>query len=92
MLSDRNFSTEYCSEFQNKDISVACRAIGIPMPQIDIFVNGVIIEPFQQEGSEAVIRLPPISFGEVVMFECQASTLTATANITIDLTYTCTLL
>ena len=62
------------------------------MPQIDIFVNGDIIEPFQQEGSEVVVRLPPISYGEVVMFECQACTLTASINITIDLTYTCMLL
>ena len=90
VLSDQNSSTEYCSELQRRNISVACRAIGIPEPQVDIFVNGNIVEPFNRRENEVVIRLPPISFGEVVMFECQASTITTTSDITVNLSYTCT--
>ena len=89
VLSDQNSSTEYCSELQSNNISVACRAVGVPEPRVDIFVNGNIIEPFQQRENEVVIRLAPISFGEVVMFECQASTMTTTTNITVNLSYTC---
>ena len=56
-------------------------------------MNGNIIEPFNRtendvEG-EVVIRLAPISFGEVVMFECQASTMIATSSVTVNLSYTC---
>ena len=85
VLSDQNSSTEYCSELQSRNISVACRAVGIPKPQVDILVNGNIIEPFNQT-EEVVITLAPISYGEVVMFECQASTMTTTR---INITYTC---
>ena len=89
VLSDQNSSTEYCSELQSKNISVACRAVGIPEPQVNIFVNGNIVEPFNQTENEVVIRLVPISYGEVVMFECQASTMITTSNITVNLSYTC---
>ena len=89
MLPDQNSSTDYCSELQSKDISVACRAVGIPEPQVDILVNGIIVEPFNQTGNEVVIRLAPISYGEVVTFECQASTMTTTTNIEVNLSYTC---
>ena len=89
IVLDQNSSTEYCSELQRRNISVACRAVGIPKPQVDIFVNGNIVEPFYQTENEVVIRLAPISYGEVVMFECQASTMTTTSNITVNLSYTC---
>ena len=89
VLSDQISSTEYCSELQSKNISVACRAVGIPEPHVDIFVNGNIIDPFDQTENEVVIRLAPILFGEVVMFECQASTMTTTTNIIVNLSYTC---
>ena len=89
VLSDQNLSTEYCSELQSKTISIACRAVGIPEPQVNILVNGNIIEPFQQTENEVVIRLAPISFGEVVMFECQASTMTTTTSVAVNLSYTC---
>ena len=89
VLSDQNLSTEYCSELQSKNISVACRAVAIPEPQVNVLVNGDIIEPLQQREGEVVIRLAPISFGEVVMFECQASTMTATSNVFVNLSYTC---
>ena len=89
IVSDQNSSTEYCSELQSKDISVACRAVGIPEPQVDIFVNGNIIEPFNRTENEVAIRLAPILYGEVVMFECLASTMTTNASIRINLTYTC---
>ena len=90
-LSDLNSSTEYCSDLQNKDISVACRAVGIPEPQVNVLVNGNITEPFEQASSEVVIRLPPVPYGETVIFECQASTNTTTLNVTVNLTYTCKL-
>ena len=92
-LSDSNSSTEYCSDLQGKDISVACRAVGIPEPQIDVLVNGNVTEPFGQASSEVVIRLSPIPYGEAVIFECQASTDTTTLNITstVNFTYTCKL-
>ena len=89
MLPDQNSSTDYCSELQSRNISVACRAVGIPEPQVDILVNGIIVEPFNRTGNEVVIRLAPISYGEAVMFECQASTMKATANIKVNLSYTC---
>ena len=89
VLPDQNSSTDYCSELQSKDISVACRAVGIPEPHVDILVNSIIVEPFNRTGNEVVIRLAPISYGEVVMFECQASTMTTTANIKVNLSYTC---
>ena len=90
MLSDGNSSTEHCSELQNKDIFVSCRAVGIPEPQVVILVNGNIAERFEQRGNnEAVITLPPVQYGEVVMFECQASTMTTTSNIIVNLSYTC---
>ncbi len=89
VLSDQNSSTEYCSELQGRNISVACRAVGIPEPQVDILVNGNIVEPFQQRENEVVIRIAPISFGEVAMFECQASTMTNTTKIILNVTYTC---
>jgi len=91
VLPDWNSNTKYCPELQNRDISVTCRAVGIPEPQIDIFVNGNISEPFQQSESEneVVIRSVPISYGEVVMFECQASTIENTSTITVNLKYTC---
>ena len=90
-LSDLNSSNEYCSDLQNKDISVACRAVGIPEPQVNVLVNGSITEPFEQASSEIVIRLPTIPYEEVVIFECQASTNTTTLNIIVNLTYTCKL-
>ena len=89
VLSDQNSSTEHCSELQSKSISVACRAVGIPEPQVNILMNGNIIEPFNGTENEVVIRLAPISFGEVVMFECQASTMTTTTSIAVNLSYTC---
>ena len=89
MLPNQNSSTDYCSELQSKNVSVACRAVGIPEPQVNILVNGNIVEPFQQRENEVVIRLVPISYGEVVMFECQASTMTTTSIITVNLSYTC---
>ena len=88
ILSDQNSSTEYCSELQRR-ISVACRAVSIPEPQVNILVNGNIVEPFQQREYEVVIRIAPISFGEVAMFECQASTMTNTTKIILNVTYTC---
>ena len=92
LLSDLNSSTEYCSDSQGKNISsVACRAVGIPEPQINVLVNGNVIEPFEQASSEVVIRLSPIPYGEAVIFECQASTNTTTMNITVNFTYTCKL-
>ena len=91
VLSDLNSSTEYCSDLQGKDISVACRAVGIPEPQINVLVNGYVTEPFEQASSEVVIRLSPIPYGEAVIFQCQASTDTATLNITVNFTYTCKL-
>ena len=93
LLSDSNSSTEYCSDLQIKDISVDCRAVGIPKPQINVLVNGNVTEPFEQASSEVVIRLSPIPYGEAVIFECQASTDTTTLNITstVNFTYTCKL-
>ena len=91
LLSDLNSSTEYCSDLQGKDIFVACRAIGIPEPHIDVLVNGNATEPFGQASSEVVIRLSPIPYGEVVIFECQTSTDTTVLNITVNFTYTCKL-
>ena len=90
-LSDLNSPTEYCSDLQSQDISVACRAVGIPEPQINVLVNGNITEPFEQASSEVVIRLPTIPYEEVVIFECQASTNTTTLSIIVNLTYTCKL-
>ena len=39
VLSDQNSSTEYCSELQSKIFSVACRAVGIPEPQVNCRVH-----------------------------------------------------
>ena len=91
LLSDLNSITKYCSDLQSNNISVACRAVGIPEPQIDVLVNGNVTEPFEQASSEVVIRLSPIPYGEAVIFECQASTDTTTLNITVNFTYTCKL-
>ena len=91
LLSDLNLSTEYCSDLQSNNISVACRAVGIPQPQIDVLVNGNVTEPFEQASNQVVIRLSPIPYGEAVIFECQASTDTTTLNITVNFTYTCKL-
>ena len=90
-LSDWNPSNEHCSDLQRKKISVACRAVGIPEPEINVLVNGNITEPFEQASSKVVIRLPPIPYEEVVIFECQASTNTTTLSIIVNLTYTCKL-
>jgi len=89
VLPDWNSTTKFCSELQNRDISVACRAVGIPEPRTNIFVNGNISEPFLQTENEVVIISAPLSYGEVMMFECQASTMTSTSTITVNLTYTC---
>ena len=89
VLPEWNSSSGHCSELQDRDISVACRAVGIPEPQVNILVNGNISEPFVQTGNEVVIRSVPISYGEIVMFNCQASTMTETSNIIVNLTYTC---
>ena len=91
LLSDLNSITKYCSDLQSNNISVACRAVGIPEPQVDVLVNGNVTEPFEQASSEVVIRLSPIPYGEAVIFECQASTDTTTLNITVNFTYTCKL-
>ena len=91
-LSDSNSFTEYCSDLQGKDISVACRAVGIPEPQINVLVNSNVTKPFEQASSEVVIRLSPIiPYGKAVIFECQASTDTTMLNITVNFTYTCKL-
>ena len=66
-----------------------CRAVGIPEPQVNILVNGTIVELFNETENEVVIRLAPISFEEVVMFECQASTMTTTTSLAVNLSYTC---
>ena len=94
ILPNWNSSTEYCSELQSKDITVHCKATGIPTPQICILVNGNITEPYLlgKDGSQLLIRLAPISYGEVMMFECQAFTMALTLNVTVNLTYTCKLL
>ena len=90
-LYDLNSTTEYCSDLQSQNISVACRAVGIPEPQVNVLVNGNIAEPFVQASNEVVIRLPPVPYGETIVFECQASTNTTTLNISVNLTYTCKL-
>ena len=90
MFSNWNPSTEYCSELQGRDIAVLCRAVGIPMPQVDVLVNGNFTEPsIRRTQSEVVLITAPISYGEVVIFECQASTETFTSSIIVNLTYTC---
>ena len=91
LLSDMNLSTEYCSDLQGRNISVACRAVGIPEPQVDVLVDGNVTEPVEQASNQVVIRLSPIPYGEAVIFECQASTDTTTLNITVNFTYTCKL-
>ena len=89
MLSNWNTSNEYCSDLQRKDIAVLCRAVGIPVPQVRILVNGTFIPSIIQTQNEAVVVSAPLSYGEVVMFECQASVDTFISSITINLTYTC---
>ena len=90
MLQNQSSSTDYCSELQRRNVSVTCRAVGIPEPQVDILVNGTIVEPFNGTENEVVIRLAPTIFGEIVMFECQASTMTTTTSLAVNLSYTCT--
>ena len=91
VLSNWNSSTEYCSELQSTDIAIHCRAVSIPQPQVDILVNGIVTEPsFRRGQHEAVVISAPIPYGEVVTFECQASTETVTSIVAVNLTYTCT--
>ena len=94
VLPNWNSSTEYCSELQNKDITVHCKATGVPSPQVEILVNGNITEPFlnQENDSQVLIRRAPISYGEVVKLECRAFNMEFTLNVTVNLTYTCKLL
>ena len=94
VLPNWNSSTEYCSELQNKDITVHCKATGVPSPQVEILVNGNITEPFlnRDNDSQVLIRRAPISYGEVVKLECRAFTTEFTLNVTVNLTYTCKLL
>ena len=90
MLSYWNTSTEFCSELQSKDIAVLCRAVGIPVPQVDILVNGNFIEPsLAQTKNEIVVVSAPFLYGEVVMLECRASTERFNSNVVVNLTYTC---
>lgn len=91
MLPNWNSSNEYCSELvQSSNISVHCRAVGIPMPQVDILVNGnIMIEPYRKTRNEVVLISAPIPYGEVVMFECRASTAMVTTSVIVNLTYTC---
>ena len=90
MFSNWNPSSEYCSELQDRDIAVLCRAVGIPMPQVDVLVNGNFTEPsIKITQNEVVLITAPISYGEVVIFECQASTETFTSSVIVNLTYTC---
>ena len=88
-FSNWNASTEYCSDIQGKDIAVLCRAVSIPVPQIRILVNGNLVPSIMRAQNEVVVISAPLSYGEVVMFECQASTETFTSSITINLTYSC---
>ena len=91
MLPDWNSSTEYCSELQSRDIMVHCKARGIPTPRVEILVNGIITEPFRRLADDDVLlRLTPISYGEVMTLECQAFTMEFALNVTVNLTYTCT--
>ena len=94
VLPNWNSSTEYCSELQNKDITVHCKATGIPRPQVEILVNGNITEPFlhPDNDSQVLLRRAPISYGEVVKLECRAFNMEFTLNVTVNLTYTCKLL
>lgn len=89
ILSDWNTSTEYCSDLERKDIAVLCRAVSIPVAQIRILVNGNFVPSIMRSLNEVVVMSAPLSYGEVVTFECQASTETFTSSITINLTYTC---
>ena len=93
VLPNWNSSTEYCSELQNKDITVHCKATGIPSPQVEILVNGNITEPFlnRDNDSQVLLRRAPISYGEVVKLECRAFNKEFTLNVTVNLTYTCKL-
>ena len=59
------------------------------MPQIRILVNGNLVPSIMRTENEVVVISAPLSYGEVVMFECQASTETFTSSITINLTYSC---
>ena len=96
VLPNWNSSTEYCSELQNKDITVHCKATGVPDPQIEILVNGMsnITQKFynSDNDSQLLIKIAPISYGEVMKLECRAFTTEFTLNVTVNLTYTCKLL
>ena len=89
VLSNWNSSTEYCSKLKSTDIAVHCRAVSIPQPQVDILVNGIVTEPSFRQDYEVVVISAPVSYGEVVTFECRVSTETVTSIVAVNLTYTC---
>ena len=91
VLPNQNLPAQFCSNLQSQEISVYCRAIGIPIPQVDIDVHGNynIITRFSRQKNELLLMGAPIRYGDVVMFECKASTEKHTSNILVNLTYTC---
>ena len=95
MLTNRNTYSPYCSELVGREVLVGCRAIGDPVPTIDLYRehgdNGVQqrFHEVHRGNGELVVSITPIKYGENAVFHCNATNIASFVSISIDLTYTC---
>ena len=94
LLTDERTYLHYCSELAPRDVIVQCRAIGDPVPIIDVYRENDdgsqhrFDEVFRGNG-EVAVSLFSIKFGENIMFHCNASNIVSFVIISVNLTYTC---
>ena len=96
VFSDDETYSPFCSELQNRSLTVTCRVMGNPQPTIEIhgenkYGNRLNFHSAFQGADEIAIGLYPLQYGESLTLHCQASNIVTSLTFSIGLTYTCKL-
>ena len=94
VLTNQSTYLPYCSELENRDVIVHCRAAGDPVPTVDIYRENDDgsqhrFDEVSRRRGEVAVGLFPIKFGENIMFHCNISNIVSFLIISVNLTYTC---
>ncbi|XP_065910189.1 hepatocyte growth factor receptor-like isoform X5 [Dysidea avara] len=94
VFSDDETYSPFCSELQNRSLTVTCRVMGNPQPTIEIhgenkYGNRLNFHSAFQGADEIAIGLYPLQYGESLTLHCQASNIVTSLTFSIGLTYTC---
>ncbi|XP_065910963.1 uncharacterized protein [Dysidea avara] len=94
VFSNDDTYTPFCSELQNRSLTVTCRVMGDPQPTIEIYGenelgNRLRFHGFFQIADERAIGLDPLKYGEFLKLHCQASNIVTSLTFSITLMYTC---